>query len=94
VDADRYDSTKCVLGNLAERVFCGGLIVIDNYYTWEGCTIAVNEFAARNKRRIRQNPLHGVCYIMVYVTGTDFDDMQRYLLTPDLKTTRRPSIVA
>jgi O-methyltransferase len=64
MDADWYDSTKCILDSLADRVVCGGLIIIDDYYTWEGCTVAVNEFAARSKWRIRNN-LHGVCYVVV-----------------------------
>ena len=63
MDADWYDSTKCILENLAERVVPGGLIVIDDYYTWEGCTLAVNEFAARNKWQIRQSR-RGVCYVV------------------------------
>jgi O-methyltransferase len=63
MDADWYDSTKCILDNLATRMVSGGLIIIDDYYTWEGCTVAVNEFAARNKWRIRQS-LHGVCYVV------------------------------
>jgi O-methyltransferase len=63
MDADWYDSTKCILDNLAGRVVPGGLIVIDDYYTWEGCTVAVNEFAARNKWQIRQS--RGVCYVAV-----------------------------
>ncbi|HLI81516.1 MAG TPA: TylF/MycF/NovP-related O-methyltransferase [Candidatus Binataceae bacterium] len=64
MDADWYDSTKCILDNLAERVASGGLIIVDDYYQWEGCTLAVNEFAARKKWRIRQN-IYGVCYIVV-----------------------------
>jgi len=64
MDADWYDSTKCILDNLATRMVSGGLIIIDDYYTWEGCTVAVNEFAARNKWRIRQSH-HGVCYVVV-----------------------------
>jgi len=64
MDADWYDSTKCILDNLADRVVRGGLIVIDDYYTWEGCTLAVNEFAARSKGQIKQNH-HGVCYVQV-----------------------------
>ncbi len=62
MDADWYESTKCILENLGPRVVPGGLILIDDYYTWEGCAVAVNEFAARNKWRIRQNR-YGVCYI-------------------------------
>jgi O-methyltransferase len=64
MDADWYDSTKCILDNLADRVVRGGLIIIDDYYAWEGCTVAVNEFAARRKWRIRQSPFHGVCYVV------------------------------
>ncbi len=64
MDADWYESTKCILDNLADRVVPGGLIVIDDYYSWEGCTVAVNEFAAKHKWRIRQNH-HGVCYVVV-----------------------------
>jgi len=64
MDADWYDATKCILDNLAERVVSGGLIIVDDYYQWEGCTLAVNEFAARRKWRIRQN-IYGVCYVIV-----------------------------
>jgi hypothetical protein len=64
MDADWYESTKCILENLAEQVVKGGLIIIDDYYTWEGCAVAVNEFAARHKWQIRQSH-HGVCYIAV-----------------------------
>ena len=62
IDADWYDSTKCILENLALRVVPRGFIVIDDYHDWEGCTLAVNEFAARYKWKIRQNH-HGVCYV-------------------------------
>jgi O-methyltransferase len=64
MDADWYDSTKCVLDNLALQVVPGGLIIIDDYYAWEGCTLAVNEYAAQHKWQIRQNH-HGVCYVVV-----------------------------
>jgi O-methyltransferase len=64
MDADWYDSTKCILENLADLVVPGGLILVDDYYSWEGCTVAVNEFAARNKWRIRQSH-HGICHVVV-----------------------------
>jgi O-methyltransferase len=63
LDADWYESTKCILDNLAARVVPGGLIIIDDYYTWEGCTIAVNEFAARHKWPMRQSR-HGISYVV------------------------------
>lgn len=64
LDADWYDSTKCVLDNLACRVAPGGMIIVDDYHTWEGCTVAVNEAAAWRKWRIRQSR-GGVCFIVV-----------------------------
>ena len=64
LDADWYDSTKCVLDNLACHVAPGGMIIVDDYHTWEGCTVAVNEAAASRKWRIRQSR-GGVCFIVV-----------------------------
>ncbi len=64
MDADWYDSTKCILDNLARYVVQGGLVVIDDYYTWEGCTAAVNEYAVQRKWQIRQNQ-DGICYVVV-----------------------------
>lgn len=64
MDADWYESTKCILDNLADHLIPGGLIIIDDYYMWEGCTVAVNEFAARRKWRIRESR-RGICYVEV-----------------------------
>jgi O-methyltransferase len=65
MDADWYDSTRCILDNLASRVVPGGLILIDDYYMWDGCAQAVNEYAAARKWKIRQSRLFGVCHILV-----------------------------
>jgi len=65
LDADWYDSTKCVLANLASYVVPGEIIVIDDYYTYDGCTKALNEAAALRNWRIRQSRLGGVCFIKV-----------------------------
>ncbi len=64
MDADWYESTKCILENLASHVVPGGVILVDDYYAWEGCTQAVNEFAATKKWRIRESPYAAVCYII------------------------------
>ena len=50
VDADWYDSTKCILDNFGHRVVPGGIVIVGDYYIWEGCTIAVNEYAAQGNR--------------------------------------------
>lgn len=64
LDADWYDSTKCILNHLASRVAPGGMIIVDDYHTWDGCTIAINEFAASRRWRIRQSR-RGICFIIV-----------------------------
>ena len=65
LDADWYESTKCILDNFGSCVAPGGMILVDDYYLWEGCTQAVNEFAASKKWRIRQSHYAGCCYIIV-----------------------------
>jgi hypothetical protein len=64
MDADWYESTMCILNNLSASIIPGGMIIVDDYHTWEGCTKAVNEFAGARKWRIRQSS-GGVCFIMV-----------------------------
>jgi O-methyltransferase len=65
LDADWYDSTKCVIDNLGGLVAPGGLIIVDDYYTWDGCTKATNEAAAEHNWKIRQSRFGGVCFIRV-----------------------------
>jgi O-methyltransferase len=44
IDADWHDSVYCCLENLYDQVSPGGFVVIDDYYTWDGCAVAVHEF--------------------------------------------------
>lgn len=66
LDADWYESTKICLDKFWDNLVVGGLILIDDYYTWDGCTQAVNEFAARTKpaQRLRQGPLARTSYLI------------------------------
>jgi O-methyltransferase len=65
MDADWYASTKEILDNLAKSVVSGGLIISDDYYVYEGCTRAINEYAAPRNWMIRQHWPGGVCHIIV-----------------------------
>ena len=49
IDADWYRSVRCVLEHLYDRVAEGGFVVLDDYYTFDGCAIAVHEFLARRQ---------------------------------------------
>jgi O-methyltransferase len=67
LDGDWYDSTMQCLDNLYDKVVPGGLILIDDYHTWEGCTKAVHDFLSKRNipARIRESK-NGVCYMYKY----------------------------
>jgi O-methyltransferase len=44
VDTDWYSSTKHILKSLYEKVVSGGVVIFDDYESWEGARTAVNEF--------------------------------------------------
>jgi len=44
LDCDWYDSMRCCLENLYDRVSPGGIIQIDDYGHWQGARKAVDEF--------------------------------------------------
>lgn len=47
IDADWHDSVETCLETLYDQVSPGGLVILDDYHVWEGCTIAVHEFLGR-----------------------------------------------
>jgi O-methyltransferase len=44
LDGDLYDSTIDALNALYHKVAPGGFVIVDDYGTWSGCRIAVEEF--------------------------------------------------
>jgi len=44
LDGDWYGSTKVCLDYLYDRVPIGGIIILDDYFCWEGCKKATDEF--------------------------------------------------
>ena len=44
IDGDWYSSVRCCLDNLYDQVVDGGLVILDDYYAWDGCAIAAHEF--------------------------------------------------
>lgn len=65
LDGDWYDSTMQCLDNLYHQVVSGGIIIIDDYYVWEGSSKAVHDFLSKNKLSdtIHQSE-DGICYII------------------------------
>lgn len=50
LDGDWYDSTICCLEHLFPKVRPGGLIIIDDYAIWDGCTRAVHDYLSKHQR--------------------------------------------
>ncbi|MES2213781.1 MAG: TylF/MycF/NovP-related O-methyltransferase [Patescibacteria group bacterium] len=65
LDGDWYDSTMQCLDGLFKYVAKGGAIIIDDYYTWEGCSKAVHDFLSKNnlKETVHESK-GGVAYII------------------------------
>lgn len=63
LDADWYKSTKHILDSLFSKVNEGGIILIDDYYTWDGCSRAVHDYLSEHGCRERIRCFDGVCFI-------------------------------
>ncbi len=48
VDCDLYQSTLDVLDNLYAKVVPGGVVIVDDYGSYEACRQATDEFRARS----------------------------------------------
>jgi O-methyltransferase len=66
LDADWYESIMICLRTFWDHVATGGIVLIDDYYAWDGCTLAVNEFFSGTSppQRISRGPLGGVAYVV------------------------------
>lgn len=53
VDCDWYSSVKCCLDSLFDQVVDGGFVIFDDYYTYDGCAVAVHEFLGLRKLGFR-----------------------------------------
>jgi hypothetical protein len=77
LDGDWYDSTRCCLDSLMPLVSEGGVVVIDDYYAWDGCARAVHHYlsAADAAYRIRSLPNWYGAYFVKKVSRTRFDEL-------------------
>jgi len=64
LDGDWYDSIMDSLVHLYDHVVEGGLIILDDYYVWDGCTRAVHDFLSERKLPLRIREYNNIlCYI-------------------------------
>lgn len=64
IDADWYDSTIECFENFFPKVKKGGLILLDDYYTWDGCSRAVHDYLSKNQRTERILNFENVYYMI------------------------------
>jgi hypothetical protein len=57
LDTDWYESTRHELEHLYDRVPAGGVIIADDYATWQGARKAVDEFLERTGARLLLVPI-------------------------------------
>jgi hypothetical protein len=48
LDGDWYDSTRICLDHLYPLLVPGGVLILDDYFAWEGCAKATSEYRARH----------------------------------------------
>lgn len=66
IDCDWYDSVLLVFEKLFDQVAPNGLILIDDYATWDGCSRATHDFLSQRKarERIQQTWIGRVFYMV------------------------------
>jgi O-methyltransferase len=64
LDGDWYESTMECLAGLYPHVVAGGLVILDDYYTWDGCALALHDYLSEHKLADRVEQWNGVCYLI------------------------------
>lgn len=73
LDGDWYESTMTCLKALYPKVVTGGIIILDDYYFWEGCSRALHDYFSQNSLtdKIHESP-QGVAYIIKNKSYNEF----------------------
>jgi hypothetical protein len=66
LDSDWYASTKLCLDYLCKLTTEEGLVILDDYYAWDGCAKAMHEYLAKNSLpyRIKSLPFNFGAYFI------------------------------
>ena len=63
LDGDWYESTMISLESLFKHLAPGGIVILDDYYAWDGCSRAVHDFLSRHHSTTRVTQRYGVCVL-------------------------------
>jgi O-methyltransferase len=63
LDGDWYDSTMVCLDSLFKYVAPNGVIILDDYHTWDGCSRALHDFLSRCSAIERIQSFGNICYL-------------------------------
>lgn len=64
LDGDWYESTMIALESLFKHLAPEGVVIIDDYYAWDGCSRAVHDFLARHQSTARITQQYGICVLV------------------------------
>ena len=64
LDADWYDPTMECLTKFWDHMLPGGIVLIDDYYHWDGCSRAVHDFLSQRSGSERIEQYGGVAFIV------------------------------
>jgi O-methyltransferase len=64
LDGDWYESTLSCLESLFDKVAIGGIIILDDYYAWDGCCRALHDFLSKRSAVERVRCIEDVCYLV------------------------------
>lgn len=62
IDCDWYASVRSVLDALYDQVSPGGYVIFDDYFSYDGCAVAVHEFLGERRLAHRLHTEGGVAY--------------------------------
>ncbi len=98
LDCDWYASVRACLDNLYDQVVDGGFVVVDDYFAYDGCAIAVHEFLGSRRLAHRIESIVGDWGGCDYPFSARFRkgemnpkwERQAYLVDQDIASLIRP----
>jgi O-methyltransferase len=65
LDGDWYDSTLTCMEQLFPLVAIGGIVIVDDYFVWDGCSRAIHDYLSRESSITRIHQFQNrVCYLI------------------------------